>query len=270
MFDIPKEYVDAASQSLSGSSAVLPPPYPAPEMYWRNGDSALASIADIKTALRFGGWGVDADSLSKIDDLPPQLPNTWQLHENLVSKSNGKQYNAYLTRTAHVAPIVRRYRWNTYNNRSEVQYLCYLAERDFQPWGFVVLSAKSLDTKVLDSVFKEFEVKTEKLREGTPINYFYIAIGTFGDAPKFETRHGKGGSTSQVTPPQLWTPKDGHTPETIKACFVGKEVAADIYVALNDPAVKEWVEAWKAKDNGKQQQPDEMPQPPDAEDGFPF
>jgi hypothetical protein len=196
-------------------------------MYWRNGDSSLASLDEIKTAMRFGGWGIDYEAVSKIDNLPTELPNTWHLHENLVSQSNGKQYNAYMTRHAHIAPIVRRYRWNSFTNRSEVQYLCYLAEKGINPWGYVVISAKSLDTKVLDGIFDEFKKKSEGAREGTPINYFFVAIGTFGDKPKFETR-GKGNKTSQVTPPQLFIPESGFNSENLKQVFVGKEIAADI------------------------------------------
>lgn len=249
-FDLPQEYNEAIKNANASAVSGIPLPYPAPELYWRHADAALASVNEIKDARRFGGWGVDKNLTDDINGLPPELPRTWTLFTGLVSRKDGKTYDAYMTRSAWVAPIVRRYRWNDYSNRSEVQYLCYFAEtvnEKMTPWGLVVVSAKSLDTKPLDACFREFENKTAQLRGSTRHNFFFIPVGTFGNAPKFETRSGKGGASSQVTPPQLYIPKDGYTVDLLKTVFVGLDIAKEIKGILDNPAVKEWADDWNAK-----------------------
>jgi hypothetical protein len=249
MFDLPQEYNDAAKDSMKGATAGVPCPYPAPEMYWRNGDTSLSAIKEISDARRFGGWGIDKKATNQLVGVPEQFPSTWELFEGLTGKTSGETYDAYMTRSAWVAPIVRRYRWNDFSNRSEVQYLCYFAEtveKVMTPWGFVIVSAKSLDTKVLDGLFRDFENKTNDLRGTTRTNFFYNPIGTFGQTPTFETR-GKGNKTSQVTPPQLFVPQGGYTVDLLKSCFVGQDIAAEIYVAINNPATKAWADDWNKK-----------------------
>ncbi len=91
-----------------------------------------------------------------------------------------------------------------------------------------------------------YENKTNDLRGTTRTNFFYNPIGTFGQTPMFETR-GKGNKTSQVTPPQLFVPQGGYTVDLLKSCFVGQDIAAEIYVAINNPATKAWADDWNKK-----------------------
>ena len=244
MFDLPQDYNEAAKDSLRGTSTALPCPYPAPEMYWRNGDSTFATVNEIQDARRFGGWGVNKEAMSDLS-----VPPDWILFEGLVGKASGETYDAYMTRSVWAAPIVRRWRWNDYTNRGEVQYLCYMAHIEnkvAKPWGMVILSAKSLDTKVLDGLFAKFKSATAEARGNTAPNFFYHPLGTFGPKPVYETR-GKGNKTSQVTPPQLYIPSAGFSPELMQTVFVGKDIAAEIVAAIKNPALIEWAAEWNNK-----------------------
>jgi hypothetical protein len=120
-------------------------------------------------------------------------------------------------------------------------------ETVMRPWGLVIISAKSLDTKPLDNVFRDFENKTAQLRGDTRHNFFYIPVGTFGDIPKFETRHGNGGKSSQVTPPQLFIPGSGFTTSLLKTIFVGVDIAKEIKAVFDNPAVRDWADDWNKK-----------------------
>ena len=246
MFDLPQDFNEIAKDSLRGTSTALPCPYPAPELYWRNGDSTFATVNEIQDARRFGGWGVNKEAVSNIG-LP--IPSDWSLFEGLVGKASGETEDAYMTRSVWAAPIIRRWRWNDYSGRGEVQYLCYMAQienKTAKPWGMVILSAKSLDTKVLDGLFAKFKSATAEARGNTAPNFFYHPLGTFGPKPVYETR-GKGNKTSQVTPPQLYIPQAGFTAELMQTVFVGKDVAAEIVAAIKNPALIEWADEWNKK-----------------------
>ena len=66
MFDIPQDINDAAKGSLSGQSSAVPLPFTAPEMWWKNGETALGNVKEIKDARRFGGWGVSKEELANL------------------------------------------------------------------------------------------------------------------------------------------------------------------------------------------------------------
>jgi len=249
MFELPNEVNEAAKGSLSGSNSRVPLPFAAPEMWWKNGEAAIAGMKEITDARRFGGWGVSKEEIDNMAYPLPPLPEKWKLYE--MTNSKGKAYEAYLTRSAWAAPIARRHAWFNYEgkNQSRVNYLCYLGvvgeDKKILPWGPVVLSSKSFDGVNLDKLFKEFATKTSALRGATAPNYFYTPLGTFRSEPMFDTRKGKNGAESSVTPCQLFENKDGYTLDGLKSVFVGADIAKDM-MELKKLST-EWLDDWNKK-----------------------
>lgn len=243
-------------------------PFVAPLLWWKNGETALTKTAEITDARRFGGWGVSEE---EIVNAGMELPNNWNMFE--LSGSKGNDYNAYLARFVYVAPIDRRFAWfqkpETGSWVSKLNILAYMgemtAEKKMIPWGPVVLSAKGYSGQHIDNAFKKFMTETAKLRDGDPSNYFYHPIGTFAKEPIFEKVTGKGGSSSPITPCQLFVPNGGYTVEDMDRYFVGDEIAA-VMVDLRDQA-REWLSDWNRKK--EQTEADEVAPLPN-DDEFPF
>lgn len=254
MFDIPQDINEAAKGSLNTANAGVPLPFAAPELWWKNGETALGQVKEIKDARRFGGWGLSEEALENQPGPMPPLPEAWQLFD--LTNSKGKDYKAYLLRTIWVAPIARRYGWFEFEGKasSRVNYLCYLGTfsqgAPVVPWGPVVLSAKSFAGIDLDNAFKAFATKTASIRKTTGANFFYTPLGTWGDEVKYSTRTGKNGSSSSVTPVQLYEPKDGWTQKHLEAAFVGADIARDM-MTLKEQAAP-WLDDWNKR--GKKEQ----------------
>ena len=251
MFDLPQDINDAAKGSLNGTNGGVPLPFPAPEMWWKNGEAALGSLKEITDARRFGGWGISKEGLDNLPGPIQPVPADSVLFE--LTNSESKIYEAFLTRQAWVAPIARRYAWFEYNGKSasRVNYLCFLGMfkkgEPIQPWGAVVLSAKSYAGIDLDNAFKTFATKTASLRKSTAHNFFYIPLGTWGPEVKYATRSSKKGDTSSVTPVQLYEPKDGWTAETLQTMFVGADVAKQMMELKNEASA--WLDDWNKRNN---------------------
>lgn len=246
-------------------------PFGAPQLWWLNGKPELFNLAEIDDARRFGGFGISKEDIeAQATLLPPELPYHWKLFDELTNHT-GKAYSAYLTRTAWVAPIVRRYRWVSFEgkNKSQVEYLCYLAvmsaNKTLDPWGPVVISGSSYSGGAIDNAFKEFAQKSSTIRGTTPQNFFFHPLGSWGKSPKSEPRKGKGGKESTITPCQLYVPESGYTEEILTKWFVPQEFHFELSNLKNK--AKEWVDDWAKKQEarGEIAEP-EMP-PVDAVDG---
>jgi hypothetical protein len=275
MFEVPAEFQEKLKNAMKDENGIKLP-FAAPTMWWMNGNIALKNLKQIEDATRFGGWGISKEDIDGFGSDLAEIPATWVLHEELTNRDNGT-YAAYLCRSAWVAPIARRYGWfeRDGKSRSKVNVLCYLAiyqpDRTLLPYGPVVLSASSYTGSDLDKCFKDFAAKSAQLRGSTSPNFFYHPIGTWGKEPIYAERKAKtGGSSSSVTPPQLYLPKDGLSLETLKAWFVGPDIAAEMATYLDQ--AQEWLADWKRKDEKKAQEPnpfDTTPAPPE-DDGFPY
>lgn len=267
MFEIPDEFQEKLKDAMRDTSSVKLP-FSAPTMWWMNGKAALKNTKEINNASRFGGWGITKEEVDDMADWPG-APEHWQLHD--LTSNEGNNYSAYLTRTAWVAPIARRFRW--YENKSQVNILCYLSvmtrERVLLPHGPVVLSAKSLTGVDLDKCFKDFTTRTAQLRGKTLPAYFWHPIGTWDPEPVFVERKSKGGNgSSSVTPPKLYAPKDGYTIDTLKNWFVGIEVAQKMAELLD--LSQEWIDSWKQHKNGEKTEPQLIEEPPDDPFEMPY
>lgn len=242
-YALPQEVVNEVKDGMKDSSGVKLP-FPAPVMWWMNGKPALKEETEILDATRFGGWGISKEDIDALNVAPAP---SWKL-KKMASGQGGGTYEAYICRTAWVAPIARRFAWfeNEGKSKSSVNVLAYLYLRnekgEFTEYGAVVLSAKSNSGLELDAAFKKFTALTAKLREDTPSQFFFHGIGTFGDTPIFK-EVGKGSNVNSITPPQLAIPKDGFT--SLDKYFVGAEVAAKMAQLKRDSA--EWIADWEKR-----------------------
>lgn len=269
-FVVPSEYQDELKGAMNDQSGIKLP-FPAPTLYWYNGKTEFKSLTEITDPRRFGGWGVGKED---IDNLGVAPSPAWKLHD--LTNKDAKEYQAYLFRTAWVAPIARRSAWftNDGNSKSSLNILAYLALRntkgEFMPYGAVILSAKSYTGLAVEKCFKDFAVKTADLRGETLPNFFFTPIGTFGKEPVFKDNVGKSGKKTSVTDPQLFQPEGGYTEEFLNACFV-PNVGADILAQMSafKKQATEWLDDWnKRKDDTRaveaqpttQQSADEYPE----------
>jgi hypothetical protein len=273
MFEIPAEFQDKLKNAMKDESGIKLP-FAAPTLWWMNGKPALKNTKEVTNPTRFGGWGISKDEIDDIGEDWPEIPPHWELHN--LTNDKGGDYSAYLTRQAWVAPIARRYRW--FDGKSQTNILCYLGvmtkERVLLPHGPVVLSVKSLTGLDLDKCFKEFAAKTTQIRNKALPNYFWHPIGTWQPEPVFVERKSKSGhGSSSVTPPQLYTPKDGFTAETLQKWFVQVEVVAEM-VKLYEEA-HDWLADWNQRKSdpkpGAEPNPFGEPEPEFNQDtDFPF
>lgn len=274
-YDIP----EGANEAIGSLGAVVLP-FAAPIMFWRNGDKAFAGAKDVQDARRFGGWAIQPSEIDTMkESLPPELPADWLAMEFMGEKET---YSNFITRRAYVAVIARRHAWfvNDGKSKSVTQYLGYLGERTentINPWGPVILQAKSLGGVDLDKAVTQFKKLTAQFREGVKEQFFYAPLGTFGDAPEFQTHKSKdGNSQSAVTPVRVYQPPNGYGKKLVDILFVGRETAAEI-VELRKQA-QEWLDDWnnRRRTNGNGAAPEQDApfgaddlQPPD-DDGMPF
>lgn len=244
-FPVPQDVQDQLKDTMKDNSGVKLP-FAAPTMWWMNGKAAFKNEAAITDARRFGGWGI---SKEEIDELGIKPAPSWTLTD--LTNAKGDSYQAYICRTAWVAPIARRFAWfeNEGKWRTSLNVLCSLMlrnkEGEFLPYGPVVLSAKSFTGSALDATFKKFTSQTAAFRDGAAPQFFLHGIGTFGDAPIFQDAKGKGGSSSTITPPQLFIPKDGFTAENIEKYFVPQQNILDMGKFAKD--AKEWIDDWQKR-----------------------
>jgi len=267
-FAVPQEFQDELKGGMSDKSGIKLP-FPAPTLYWYNGKTEFMTVNEITDPRRFGGWGVSKEDIDTLGVAPSRA---WKLHD--LTNKDAKQYQAYLFRTAWVAPIARRSAWfeNEGKSRSSLNILAYLALRNkegkFLPYGAVILKASSFTGINLDKCFKEFATKTAEFRGETLPNFFFHPIGTFGEMPKFSTNKGKGGKESSVTDPQLYIPDGGYSEEFLSACFVpnvGSEILADMAKFKKD--AKDWLADWndrkgEKKESAPVQENEEYPENP--------
>ncbi len=253
-FQVSPEFQAELQGSLRDNKSVKLP-FGAPQMWWSNGKPALLSVAEIEDARRFGGFGISKEDIDdQAGKLPSELPYNWKLFDDL-SNHEGKLYSAYLSRTAWVAPIVRRYRWVNFEgkNKSQVEYLCYLAvmeqDKKLHPWGAVIVSGSSYSGGAIDAAFKDFAQKTSSIRGTVLQNFFFHPLGTWGKTPKPEPRKGKGGKESTITPCQIYMPENGYTEETLERWFVPAEIHPEL--AAMKSQSREWVDDWAKKESAQ-------------------
>ncbi|NLG71931.1 MAG: hypothetical protein GX495_07830 [Chloroflexi bacterium] len=239
----------------SGDAAELP--FPVVYVWALNGQPGMKQQGN---ASYYGGWACKAEDLQTIADqqgLP--IPSGWK--QVTIASRDGDEYEAYTTRHVIVAPIGRRESWlldgkrfadYVDGGRRHLQVLAYMAEsqgdngnRQFIPWGPVVLTAKGYQARNLLDAFARWDKATAPLRwkiaPGVPAWCFYLSLGTFGKERQ-SVNVGKPGAQSPITPITAYIP-ERMTEELLASLFVGHEVAA-VMSDLQDQA-GEWLKAWR-------------------------
>jgi hypothetical protein len=212
-------------------------------------------------ALYYGGWACKANDLQLISEQrESSIPVDWKLVT--IAGRDGDEFEAYTTRNIIIAPIGKRESWLYDGKRSSVyieggrrhlQVLAYLAEahgdagnRQFSPWGAVVLTAKGYQARNLLDAFAYWHKITSQIRwkvaPGVPAWCFYMSLGTFGKERQ-AINVGKPGAQSPITPVTVYVP-DHLTSDLISSLFVGEEIAQKM-ADLHDQAA-DWLNAWEA------------------------
>lgn len=239
----------------TGAAAELP--FPVVYIWALNGQPSLKSQGG---AQYYGGWACKSDEL---EDTAEQqglsIPRDWK--KVTIASRDGDEFEAYTTRHILVAPIGKRESWLMDGKRSanyqegsrrHLQVLAYMSEaqgengnRQYIPWGPVVLTAKGYQARNLIDAFVRWEKYTAPIRRkvapGVPAWCFYLALGTF-EKERHSLNVGKPGAQSPITPLSVFIP-DRLSDEMVSNLFVGNEVAA-IMADLQDQGA-EWLRAWK-------------------------
>jgi hypothetical protein len=252
-FDLPEN-----ANEIEGMGAVELP-FIAPLIYWRSGNDALEHMQEIQGVQRFGGWAIQPDQIDPFPSLP-ELSMTFALTE--LSGSEGK-YTNFLSRQIDVAVVARRFAWF---DKSVTQYLAYMKN-----FGAVILQAKSTTGKDLDAAVSDFKKKSVDARwnastaSAVTEQFFFMSIGSFGDAPVFVKKTNARGDETRVTVPVILTPKEGFTAANIQ--YVGRDIAGEI-VNMQKQA-KAWLDDWNKRAKQKQAAPENELPPLPAEMAFP-
>lgn len=248
-------------------------PFPVVYIWALNGQASYKSQGG---ALYYGGWACKTEDLqATADQQGLTIPADWK--QVTIASRDGGEFEAFTNRSILVAPIGKRLSWLHDGKRSaeyieggrrHLQVLSYMAEarggngqKEFIPWGPVVLTAKGYQARNLLDAFARWEKATAQIRwkvaPGVPAWCFYLALGTFGKERQ-SVNVGKPGAQSPITPITAFI-HERYNEELLTSLFVGSEVAS-IMSDLQDQAA-DWLNAWKGS----------LPAEPDEfqETGFP-
>lgn len=234
-------------------------PFPVAVLRWLNGDARNKKAAD---PTYFGGWAVSSDNM---EDLIAQ--SGVGLHASFFEaelvNNDGKEYKAYIARSITVAVCAKRTQWIK-GKGSHMQILALAAElnqdkKAFTAWAPVMLTAKGYSAKNINDALSKWDSATSAARRefasGMPSQFFWAAIGTFGQEPIFESV----GKTqkSTITPCDAWLPKEFND-AIITRHFVGEENMKRM--AELTKLSEEWRKAWASKEGDKTEAPDNLAQ----------
>lgn len=221
-------------------------PFPVAVLRWLNGQASLKKSAD---PTYFGGWSASADNM---DELIAQ--SGIGLHSAFAKTSlvnnDGGEYQAYISRSITVAICAKRKQWIE-GKGSHIQILALAAElnqdkKAFTAWAPVMLTAKGYSALRIEQALSQWDSATAAARRefasGMPSQFFWAAIGTFGNEPTFESV-GKG-QKSAITPCKLWLPKEFND-AIITRHFVGKDNMAKMADLAKQS--EDWRKAWADK-----------------------
>lgn len=232
-------------------------PFPVAYIWALNGQASLKSQGG---ALYYGGWACKVEEVEAVAEQQGlSIPQEWK--QATISTRDGDEYEAFTSRHVIVAPIGKRESWlldgQRFANyvdgaRRHLQVLSYLAEavgengnREYIPWGPVVLTAKGYQARNLLDAFTNWEKATAPARRvvapGVPAWCFYLALGTF-ERERYSINVGQPGRQSPITPISAYIPEK-ITEELVSSLFVGNEVATAM-ADLQDQA-SDWLKAWR-------------------------
>jgi len=258
-FDLPAG-ADLLTESMKIEGQITLP-FHAPIFWWMNGSNNMRAMANEYPSLYFGGW---SSNLPEVEEAA-EFYGPVSMKKTQLASRQGKELDAYVSRSLMIAPITFRERWQktdqsgrlsysdhyTDGGRHHVQMLALLAFKKpdvtYEPWGPIVLSCKGYQAKNLLNCVKEWRGLIEKARKehapAVPAHLFWMLLGTFGKEPEVKMV-GKSGAQSPITPVQLYKPQ-AITVETLRILYVGKAAAGGMVDYLQQ--AKDWAEAWKSR-----------------------
>ena len=227
-------------------------PFPVVNAWWINGSRNFKPLGNVQY---FGGWATDAERAGEMVEAGDlvALPKDWFAFEG---QSEQGEYQCIGSRAVTFSPIVYRLSWLTQDGksrrakydeahrRSHLQYLGQV--RDSAGLIFpAVLTAKGMQSSNLLTALKEWGKAIAPYRKDLnatrfPLGAFWLAFGTQGDAPDFQSVGSEAKST--ITPVKSILPAT-LTAETVAKRFVGPQVLGQNAEMLNQAA--DWLAAWK-------------------------
>ena len=258
-------------------------PFDVPVVYWKHGDANAQPGPDGKMPItHYGRWNTSVDEWdqivieSNLDIKPPEFEQRPK-KDRAGHLLPGEFYRVYSWRYLMFSVIAQRSRWfpskqadGSTRKMSHCQILAHLAEKqgkEIVPTLPVVLSAKVFASTHLEKLISQWFAFIDDLGPNVPAQYFYMAIGTFGDKSVFS------GTRGTSTLPQLFV-NDKLTKDTLP--FVGNDIARKMSeLKIN---AQEWLndEAWLKPETVKSgsggasssHQPEEYA--PDDDESIPF
>lgn len=257
------KYNSRKDDPFGGSGGAIQLDFPALPIYWKNGNARLPETAGVE---HFGGWCSDAAKFENtVAELGIEPPAGWV--KQTMRNDKGDEYEVYCARQVIFAPVRKRSAWFTARDGSKksnsaVNVLGYMAvvdpkvkpeARTFIPWGFVVISAKSLTGKAVEDLLASWKSKVTPILRQTKdasqsLGDYYVSIGTFGKIATETHKSKSGGQSSTVTPCRLVVP-DTITPEVIAKRYIGEGISAICAEAFTNS--QEWADDWNKRDNRK-------------------
>ena len=259
-FEIPEGADALGAQMKTGDGIELP--YPVLYGQAHNGNALMEEIGGVRY---YGGWVFEkakADEFLAANNLA--VPSIFSKVEKIKPKT-GNAYDAYTTRTLHLAVVAKRFSWHNANTHQRApQYFdgarrhlqlvamlgaANLATKKFDPLFPVVLTIKGYQVAEVYEAFNVWEKATAEQRralvgQGKPTpasNLFYMALGTHGE--KFVEKSVGKNQQSPITPFSVVVPeKDKLDKAYLLARYVGKDVAAQMIGWLNQS--QEWLSVW--------------------------
>lgn len=245
-------------------------PFPTVYFWWSNGDPRNARLAQQAPVSYFGGWTCKQNEMEMACQSNQANRPTGLYADMLTPMNGGAPFEVYQSRQLIAAPIAVRQQWRETNGtgaRSHTQLLAYLASKEdngqFMPWGPVVLSVKSFQSKHLTTAIKDWQrhiaTGLRTFAPGVPAWFFYCALGSFGATPVNLTV-GKG-ETRQINPIKAFLPAVVDE-ALLTLLFVGEQVAA--HMADLGERASDWLDAWKKEEKKPEDYPDAYPDEDDA------
>lgn len=250
-------------------------PFPVLRVEWFNGKGG-ADPQKYEVS-HFGGWYIQLKTTAySVEEVLSETGRSMLTNFPLVSM-NGKDgpFQAYASRTITVCPILKRIGWFTNdkgNPYSSVQILVWASipnakTKTFDPWGPVLLKAKSLTGVSITNALYNWGQKIKSYAtEAQPAWAHWVTLGTLRPQIYTESR-GKGKDTSLATPCEFYFPTDKDPAAFVTGRYVGDKLR-DEFLQARDVS-QDWADAWNLKYNQRrtgqaaEEAEDDSIQPPD-------
>ncbi len=250
MINVPQDAQDSLKGSMQDGVEL---PFPVCYFYVRNGNKQNKKQDDVSY---FGGWATDFEKANAILDTVPDA-----LEAKEFINQEGESYLNYTIRSLLVAPIAKRKRWDNEKRKSHMQVLCLVGMVEggkFISLGAHVITAKGMQTKELETAFRDWETVSAQARkeyaDNADAKFFYTGIGTYGKDPYFKE---VGSVSKNFITPVVMADAGKLTAEKLEKRYVGDEIAIEMGEYYKQ--AQEWLADWQKKKEEKEVEPEAQP-----------